>query len=332
MKILITGSNGFVGSHLIEYLQVFGDEYKIFGLCRWRSNRENFKNVKGNFKLLDADLEDLGSIIRLLDCVKPDMIFHLAAQSYVVASFNYPVKTITTNIIGTTNLLEAIRILKQNPLVHICGSSEVYGMVDKKYVPIREDCPFNPSSPYAVGKVGEDMVALQYFNSYGLKTIRTRAFSHTGSRRAEVFAASSFTKQLASIKLGLQENVIYVGNLDSIRTFMDVRDTVKAYWLAITKGVPGEVYNIGGTETVTIKELLNRAISISKLNPEIKQLESLMRPSDVTLQIPCIDKFNKQTEWKPEITLEQTLTDLYSYWIKELTDNPWKNQKVENIE
>jgi GDP-D-mannose dehydratase len=200
-KILITGPNGFVGSHLIEFLQKLDNKIEISGICRWRSNKENFVEAGQDFQLFDADLLDLGSLIRVLEQIKPDIIFHLAAQSYVVSSFNYPVQTITTNIIGTVNLLEAIRILKLDPIVHICGSSEVYGMVDKKYVPIREDCPFNPSSPYAVGKVGEDMVALQYFNSYGHKTIRTRAFSHSCSRRTPVLIKEGGTeKSLIDIK------------------------------------------------------------------------------------------------------------------------------------
>jgi GDP-D-mannose dehydratase len=689
-SILISGPNGFVGSHLIEFLQKLDKDISISGICRWRSNKENFIDAKQNFQLFDADLLDLGSLIRVLDYVKPDIIFHLAAQSYVVSSFNYPVQTITTNIIGTVNLLEAIRILKLDPIVHICGcydektelltkrgfikyneikeddkvvsinpennvieyksikkiiiddysgdminintrsidlsitpnhkilfkklpykklefieareikdknaryylpngifvgkkdkflkigsvehstvdifyltglyigdgysnhqikkiknksglerndflkfargrdgkfikiktegreyslqnsyriflcipekdkarkkaieclnnlkinyklykdtiyfnskdfyeffnnmghtakeknipewmlefdlnylnclynglidsdgsyyktgerfttiseklrdsfsrlciltgrfntfcerknrksifikdrevncktsydfsvsnkermfegknikkenyvgkiwcleiedthnfvirrngkthfcgnSSEVYGMVDKKYVPIREDCPFNPSSPYAVGKVGEDMAALQYFNSYSIKTIRTRAFSHTGPRRGEVFAASAFAKQLAAIRLQLQDNKIFVGNLESVRTFSDVRDTVRAYWFAVTLGVSGEVYNIGGIQTIKIGDLLNRLFQISGLNPEIQVVEKLIRPSDVTSQIPCVEKFTKQTGWKPEIPLDRTLIDLYNYWLIQLKQNPWK--------
>ena len=328
MKILLSGPNGFVGSHLIEFLQKLDNNIEISGICRWRSNKENFIDAKQNFQLFDADLLDLGSLIRVLDYVKPDIIFHLAAQSYVVSSFNYPVQTITTNIIGTVNLLEAIRILKLDPVVHICGSSEVYGMVDKRYVPIREDCPFNPSSPYAVGKVGEDMAALQYFNSYSIRTIRTRAFSHTGPRRGEVFAASAFAKQLAAIKLRLQENKIFVGNLDSVRTFSDVRDTVRAYWLAATLGAAGEVYNIGGIQTIKIGDLLNRLFQISRLNPKIQVVEKLIRPSDVTSQIPCVEKFTKQTEWKPEIPLEKTLTDLYNYWLIQLKQSPWKYKGI----
>jgi GDP-mannose 4,6-dehydratase len=332
MKVLITGMNGFVGSHLVEFLQRQENPPSIYGICRWRSNKENFERAKQDFTLLDADLLDLGSLIRVLDHVKPDVIYHLAAQSYVVSSFNYPVQTITTNVIGTTNLLEAVRILKQDPIIHVCGSSEVYGMVDAKYVPIQEDCPFGPSSPYAVGKVGEDMVALQYFNTYGIKTIRTRAFSHTGPRRGEVFAASAFAKQLAAIKLGLQKNEIYVGNLESVRTFCDVRDTVKAYHLAVLLGEPGEVYNVGGLETVKISDVLNMLIDVSQVEPKIVQAEKLYRPSDVTLQIPCIDKFVAQTGWKPEIPLQTTLADLYSYWLIQLSQNPWKYKTiVDNI-
>ena len=332
MKVVLTGGNGFVGSHLLEFIQKLDKSIKIFILCRWRSNKENFADTKQNFTLIDADLLDLGSMIRALDHIKPDIIFHLAAQSYVVSSFNYPIQTVTTNIIGTYNLLEAVRILKQDPIIHVCGSSEVYGMVDKKNVPIREDCPFNPSSPYAVGKVGEDMAALQYFNSYGIKTIRTRAFSHTGPRRGEVFAASAFAKQLAAIKLGLQENKIFVGNLESVRTFSDVRDTVRAYWLTATLGVAGEVYNIGGITTVKIGDVLKGLCGIAEINPPIVPTETLMRPSDVTLQIPCIDKFTKQTGWKPEIPLEVTLKDLYIYWLIQLDQNPWKLKSiVDNI-
>jgi GDP-mannose 4,6-dehydratase len=328
MRVLLTGVNGFVGSHLVDYIQKMDNHIEIFGICRWRSNKENFEDAKQDFTLIDADLLDLGSIIRALESIKPDLIFHLAAQSYVVSSFNYPAQTITTNIIGTLNLLEAIRILKQDPIVHVCGSSEVYGMVDKKYVPIREDCPFGPSSPYAVGKVGEDMVALQYFNTYGIKTIRTRAFSHTGPRRGEVFAASAFAKQLAAIKVGLQKNVVYVGNLESVRTFSDVRDTVRAYWLAATRGVAGEVYNVGGIKTVKIGDVLSILMGISEIKPEIIIDAKLMRPSDVTLQIPCVEKFTNQTGWTPEIPLDKTLEDLFYYWKHQLIKNPWKYKGV----
>jgi GDP-mannose 4,6-dehydratase len=328
MKILVTGINGFVGSHLVEFLQKLDNNIEIFGICRWRSNRENLYLTLKNITLLDADLLDLGSLIRIFEDNKPDIIFHLAAQSYVVSSYNYPLSTISTNTIGTANLLEAIRILKFDPIVHICGSSEVYGMVKKEYVPIKETCPFNPSSPYAVGKIGEDMVSLQYYNAHGIKTIRTRAFSHTGPRRGDVFAASSFSKQLASIRLGLQKNVIQVGNTDSIRTFCDVRDMARAYWLAATKCDPGEVYNIGGIETMTIEGMLHTLIKITGIDPEIKQIKTLLRPTDVTLQIPCIDKFTQKTGWKPEIPFKDTLKDLFEYWIKELSAHPWKYRDI----
>jgi len=228
-KILVTGINGFVGSHLADFL-LKNTETEMAGIFRWRSNKENLKRSLKYCHILDADLLDLGSLIRKIGEYKPDIIFHLAAQSYVVSSYNYPAQTINTNIMGTLNLLESIRILKLDPVIHICGSSEVYGMVKKEHVPIKEDCPFNPSSPYAVGKIGEDMVSLQYYNSYGIKTIRTRAFSHTGPRRGEVFAASAFAKQLAAIKLKLkkvhlhlysQNNLIHCYKFENVWSWLE---------------------------------------------------------------------------------------------------------------
>ncbi|MBI3991330.1 MAG: GDP-mannose 4,6-dehydratase, partial [Candidatus Omnitrophica bacterium] len=236
--------------------------------------------------------------------------------------------TLWTNVIGTANLLEAVRILKLDPVVHICSSSEVYGQVSKEDVPIKESCPLRPASPYAVSKVGEDMVAYQYWLSHGIRTIRTRMFTHTGPRRGDTFAMSFFAKQIAAAELKLAEPVIRVGNLKSVRTFCDVRDAVKAYWIMINKCKPGEVYNIGGNRTMTIGKALDILISFSKIKLVIKVDPKLIRPSDVTLQIPCIDKFRKETGWGPEIPLEQTLKDLLLYWRNELKVQPWKMPTV----
>lgn len=328
MKILITGITGFVGSHLAEYILSLGQKHKIYGLCRWRSNKENLTNIYDKISLLDADLLDLGSLIRTMELTKPDIIFHLAAQSYVLTSFNSPTQTLWTNVIGTTNLLEAIRITKADPIIHICSSSEVYGQVTEGDIPIKESCPFKPASPYAVSKVGEDMVGYQYWTSYGIKTIRTRMFTHTGPRRGDVFAMSSFAKQIAAGELKLHTPVIYVGNLKSVRTFCDVRDAVKAYWIMVNKCKPGEVYNIGGTRSLSIGEALNILLSFTSTKFEIKVDPDLIRPSDVTLQIPCIDKFKNETGWSPEIPLEKTLSDMLDYWRKELSHNPWKSVNI----
>lgn len=324
MRVLITGITGFVGSHLAEYILSLNGKHDIYGLCRWRSPRDNLANFYDKVTLLEADLCDLGALIRQVGTVKPDVIFHLAAQSYVLTSFNSPIHTMWTNTIGTTNLLEAIRITGIDPVVHICSSSEVYGQVREEDVPIKETCPFRPASPYAVGKIGEDMVSLQYWLSYGIKTIRTRMFTHTGPRRGDVFCVSAFAKQIAAAELGLISPIVRVGNLDSVRTFCDVRDAVRAYWLLVNQCEPGEVYNIGGDRTMTVGEVLDILLSFSKIKLEVKVDSNLMRPSDVTLQIPCTDKFRNHTGWQPVIPLEKTLEDTLDYWREELSRCPWK--------
>ena len=313
MKILITGITGMVGSHLAEYIveNKLGD---VSGLVRWRSPLENIKSIKKKIKLVHGDLNDLNSLIRVLKIVKPDKIFHLAAQSYVQDSFFITSETLKTNVIGTTNLLDAVRINKLDPLIHICSSSEVYGQVLESEIPIKENNALRPASPYAVSKVGEDFIALQYFLSYGLKTIRTRMFTHTGPRRGDVFAESAFAKQIAEIEAGIHKSgTVNVGNLDSVRTFSDVRDAVRAYWVLLEKCDPGDVYNIGGTETMKVGQMLEILKSLSQVDIKHKVDEKLLRPSDVTLQIPDCSKFLKKTNWKSKFTVKETLQDLLNY-------------------
>lgn len=319
MKVLITGITGFVGSHLADYILENHKQVEILGLTRWRSPSDNIKHILGKFTVCFGDLLDLPSLISILTKYKPEIIFHLAAQSYVDFSFIAPISTLETNIIGTGNLLEAVRILKDksgyDPVIHCCSSSEVYGQVKEDEFPITENNPFRPASPYAVSKVGEDMLAAQYWLSWKIKTIRTRMFTHTGPRRGEVFVVSNFAKQIAAIEAGVQPPVIKVGNLDSVRTFTDVRDAVKAYWLLVTKCSPGEVYNIGGVETLTIGEMLNRLLEFSEIKDiKIEVDPARLRPSDVTLQIPSTEKFYKATGWKPVIKFEQTMRDTLNYW------------------
>jgi len=260
-----------------------------------------------------GDLRDLNSLALLMRDLKPDRIFHLAAQSYVTTSFLAPADTLDTNVIGTTNLLDAVRLAEIDPRIHICSSSEVYGQVAEDEVPIRESNPFRPASPYAVSKVGEDMIALQYFLTYGLKTIRTRMFTHTGPRRGDVFAESAFAKQIAEIEAGVRDNPMRVGNLDSVRTFADVRDAVRAYWLLLEKCTPGEVYNIGGSRTMTVGEMLDVLKGLVDCPVEHEVDPALLRRSDVTLQIPDTSKFRGESGWEPEIPLETTLEDLLDY-------------------
>jgi GDP-mannose 4,6-dehydratase len=313
MNVLITGITGMVGSHLAEYILRQHPDVRVHGLVRWRSPLDNIRGVLDKVTLHQGDLRDLNSLIELMRKVKPARIFHLAAQSYVSVSFVAPADTLTTNVVGTTNLLDAVRIVGLDPHIHICSSSEVYGQVREDEVPIRESNPLRPASPYAVSKVGEDMVSLQYFLSYGMKLIRTRMFTHTGPRRGAVFAESAFAKQVAEIEAGLRPNPVKVGNLDSVRTIADVRDAVHAYWLLLDKCTPGEVYNIGGVETMTVGRVLELLKGMATCKIEHAVDPALLRPSDVTLQIPDTSRFRAATGWVPEISVEKTMRDLLDY-------------------
>ena len=321
MRILITGITGMVGSHLAEYVLAHHPDVEVHGMVRWRSPRANLVKVNGRVTLHEGELRDLHSLVRVLETVRPERIFHLAPQSYVSASFSAPADTLHTNVIGTTNLLDAVRLTGIDPRIHICSSSEVYGQVREDEVPIRESNEFRPASPYAVSKCGEDMIALQYFLSYGIKTIRTRMFTHTGPRRGDVFAESAFAKQIAEVEAGLRPNPIKVGNLNSVRTFADVSDAVRAYWLLLEKCPPGEVYNIGGERTMTVGEMLDVLIGMAGCRIRYEVDPALVRPSDVTLQIPDTSKFRAATGWEPKVPLETTLRDLLDYHRGRIRDD-----------
>lgn len=311
---LITGITGFVGSHLARFL--LAKRIRVAGIYRWRSPKENIEDVKSKLNLLECDLRDLSSVIKVLKKVRPTHIYHLAAQSYVPASFAEPKETIESNIIGTLNLLEGIRHLDIDPMVHICSSSDVYGEIKKGEIPIKETNILRPISPYAVSKAAEDLLGYQYFKSFGTRTVITRAFNITGPGRGEVFAESSFAKQIAEIEKGARKPIIYVGNLNSIRTYADVRDIARAYHLVLKKGIAGEIYNISGDTTMAIKKVLRLLLRLSKVGRKIKiEVDpKLLRPADSISRLPDDSKFRKLTSWKPEITIEQSLADLLNWW------------------
>lgn len=314
MRVLITGITGMVGSHLADYILENHPEVEVHGMLRWRSPRDNIRHIMDKVALHAGDLHDLNSLIAIMKDVRPERIFHLAAQSYVMDSFKQPAETLAVNVIGTTNLMDAVRNAGIDPRIHICSSSEVYGQVREDEIPINEHNVLRPASPYAVSKVGEDMIAMQYFMSYGVKTIRTRMFTHTGPRRGDVFAESAFAKQIAEIEAGIHpDGKLKVGNLNSVRTFADVRDAVRAYWLLLEKCTPGEAYNIGGEQTMTVGEMLEMLKSFATVPIEHEVNPALLRPSDVTLQVPDISKFRSETGWKAEIPVEKTLRDLLDY-------------------
>ncbi len=314
MRALITGITGFAGSHLADYLLAEQPQVQVFGTCRWRSRMDNVEHLRDRVRLLDADLHDQTSLHHVLDAVRPEIVFHLAAQSFVPASWTAPAETLTTNIAGQTHLFEAIRALGLDPVVQIACSSEEYGLVLPDEVPIREENPLRPLSPYAVSKVGQDLLGYQYFKSYGMKIVRTRGFNHTGPRRGEVFVSSNFAKQVARIEAGLQPPVVEVGNLEAVRDFTDVRDMVRAYWLAARHGRPGEAYNIASGRGIVIRELLDRLLALAEVPIEVRVDPARLRPSDVAVLIGDSSKFRAETGWEPAIPFERTLADLLEYW------------------
>jgi len=318
-----------VGSHLADYL-LKKTNWNIYGLCRWRSPLDNVEHLlplandkNSKIKFVNADLNDYSSLIKAVEVSKPNYIFHLAAQSYPLTSFVEANITLDTNIIGTYNLLNAVKQLKINPLIHVCSSSEVFGRVKKEDLPIDENCSYHPASPYAISKVGTDLIGRYFYEAFKLKVLVTRMFTHTGPRRGDVFAESSFAKQIAMIESKKIKPIIKVGNLNSLRTFADVRDAVHAYYLLLTKNPkPGEVYNIGGTYSCTIREMLNFLVSLSEVK-KIKIIEdpARLRPIDADLQIPNTKKFMNATGWRPRISFKKTMTDLLNYWRKRVQNN-----------
>ncbi|TFE27183.1 GDP-mannose 4,6-dehydratase [Cohnella luojiensis] len=317
MKALITGITGFAGSHLGEYLLSRGDT-EVYGSYRLRSRMDHIEHLLPHIRLAECELKDPHSVNEMIREIRPDFIFHLAAQSFVPTSWNSPTDTMTNNTVGQINIFEAVRKFDIDCKIQIACSSEEYGMVYPEETPIKETNPLRPLSPYAVSKVAQDYLGYQYYHSYGLKIIRTRTFNHTGPRRGESFVTSNFAKQIAQIELGTKPSMIYVGNLQAKRDFTDVRDVVKAYWAALEKGDPGEVYNISSGEACTIHEMLQTLLSFSEVKIELKVDPERLRPSDVEILLGDCTKFRDKTGWKPVIAFEQTMEDLLNYWREQL--------------
>jgi GDP-4-dehydro-6-deoxy-D-mannose reductase len=313
MRVLITGITGFVGSHMAEYALAKGAQ--VFGSTRWRSKTENIEHLRSKVTFIESDLRDLSSVRALLETSVPDYIVHLAAQSFVGVSWHAPAETLTTNIISQVNLLEALRGLKMSPRFLAVGSSEEYGLVLEDEVPIKETNPLRPLSPYAVSKVAQDMMAYQYFKSYGLPIIRTRAFNHEGPRRGDVFVTSNFARQVAEIEAGLREPVVNVGDLTPRRDYSDVRDIVRGYWLLLERGEAGEVYNLCSGRSWSIKQVLDFLLNLSTVKGiTVKTDPARLRPSDVMILEGDPTRMHKTTGWKTEIPFERTLTELLDYW------------------
>jgi GDPmannose 4,6-dehydratase len=321
-RALITGITGMVGSHLAEFL-IAQTDWEVYGMCRWRSPLDNLEGLVGRINradrvhLLYGDLRDTLAVQDVVRKAKPDYVFHLAAQSFPRTSFDSPLDTLDTNIQGTARVLDALRTLCPKAITHVCASSEVFGRVPKEKVPIDEECSFHPASPYAISKVGTDLIGRFYAEAYGMTVMTTRMFTHTGPRRGDVFAESTFAKQIALIEAGLLPPIVKVGNLDSLRTVADVRDAVRAYYMLVTiRPTAAAYYNIGGTHTLTVRAILDALLALSPRKADIKvEVDpERLRPIDADLQVPDTTKFSEHTGWKPEIPFEKTIRDLLDYW------------------
>lgn len=318
----ITGITGMVGSHLADFLLEQTD-WNLVGLVRWRSPLDNIAHLIGNINtqqrvsLVYGDLNDEKSLDTAIRTACPDYVFHLAAQSFPRTSFDAPIDTLNTNVQGTVRILESCRQYVPEAQIHVCASSEVFGRVPKEKLPIDEECTFHPASPYAISKCGTDLIGRFYAEAYQMNVQTTRMFTHTGPRRGDVFAESTFAKQIALIEMNHIAPIVKVGNLKSLRTVADVRDAVRAYYMLLTKNpIRGAYYNIGGTYSCEVGDILNTLLSLSPKKDEIQIVvdPDRLRPIDADLQVPNTKKFQAHTGWAPEIPYEQTMQDLLNYW------------------
>ncbi len=316
-RVLITGINGFVGSHLAEACAARG--WRVFGTIRsFRSSLLNLP-TKHDYKLIACDLMDHTAAAAAVLEARPDYVFHLAAQSFVPASWSSPRATLDANVIGTLHVLEAVRAHAPAAAVQVCGTSEEYGRVEPSECPISEDQPLRPLSPYGVSKVAADVLARQYAASYGMRVVVTRAFNHSGPRRGAAFAESQWARAIALIELGRKTTPLQYGNLSAIRDYTDVRDTVQGYIIAVEKGEAGAVYNFGwgAEQSPTMNDVLLALTAAAKCHITTEQSPKFMRPSDVPRLI-CNPSRANALGWKPKIYLYAMLGDLLNYWREQV--------------
>jgi GDP-4-dehydro-6-deoxy-D-mannose reductase len=312
LDVLITGAGGFVGGHLVTYLTRATDS-RLHGTLI--SEAERYPALSAACPdLWTLDLRDPAAVREMLQAVRPERIFHLAGQAYVPRSFDHPWDTLETNIRGTLNLLRAVQELDLPTRVLVVGSAEIYGVVRPDQLPLTEDTPFAPSSPYSVSKVAQDMLALQYTLAYRIFTIRMRPFNHIGPGQNDRFAASNWAMQIAEIEAGKREPVVYVGDLSAARDFTDVRDVVRAYVLALDRGEPGGVYQVCSGQAHTMQSILDKLISLSHVSIEVRVDAQRLRPTDIPILVGDYSRLRNRTGWQPEIPIDQSLRDVLDNW------------------
>jgi len=313
VRVLITGITGLIGSHLADFLLDL-DGIDIVGFKRWRSATANIRQLEGRVRLLEGDVEDPMSIATAIEQARPDRIFHLAAQSYPSESWAAPVSTLQANVMGTLYLLEAARRYVPNARVHLAGSAAAYGLIAPGDVPIVEDRPLRPVSPYGVSKAAQEMLGYQAFQSYRQQVYLTRSFIHIGPRQAPRPAAQTFALQIAEAEAGLRPPVVEVGNLDPRRDFLDVADAVRALWALVERGQPGEVYNVCSGAAPSIRELLERYLALATIDLEVRQDPARLRPSDEPVLLGDNGKLRAATGWQPTVPLAESARRILDHW------------------
>jgi len=321
-RVLLTGADGFICSHLIDYLLKEQPQVEIWATIRRLAGRQNIKHSQDQIKLIDMELTDGYSVANAIKKAKPTKIFHLAGQTFVPNSWTSPVETFMANAVGSMNMLEAMRREAPEAYIQLASSSETYGLVKPEECPIKEDFqPLRPMSPYGVSKAAVDYLGWQYARSYGLNIMRTRTFNNDGPRRGAEFVTSAFAVQVVANALRVDQGQEMVpvkhGNLEAVRDFVDVRDTVRAYWLLSENPVPGDVFNICTGEGIKMEKLLETLIEVSGIPDMPTELdETRLRPSDVPRLVGCPLKLREHIGWWPNYTFKQTVADLYTYWLK----------------
>jgi GDP-4-dehydro-6-deoxy-D-mannose reductase len=311
LRVLITGIAGFAGSHLAEYL-LSNTDWQVWGTIHY--NDDNIRHLRNQLHLRSIDLRDPKSTRNLLKDIAPQRVYHLAGQSHVPSSWDDPWQTFETNVRTQINVLEGSCVTDASTRVLVVASDQIYGQITPNELPLDEERPLHPTSPYAVSKAAQDMLGFQYHLNYGLHVVRARPFNHIGPRQRLGFVAPDFARQVAEIEAGLRPAIIKVGNLQARRDFTDVVDMVRAYYLALEHGQAGEAYNIGSGQAHSVQEVLDTLLELSSAHVTVEQDPARMRPSDVAVVVSDASKLQAHTGWRPEISLRETLRSVLDEW------------------